>query len=260
MPAPSESAPPPAPGEAGPVVSAGELAEEAPAQRAADVSYGVAARGRWVTVPEWMLNLFTEENVPLSAWGTGFEFFRRKANFDLVLSFSYQNMAPPPGNWLGKGNPPNIDTDYVVLDGLALWSTDISFIWHTNFNDWFGMHYGAGIGIAYVAGDVLRISNGPQCTAANAGDIHQCYPSNIPMPDPSADRLTLQPQATITDVPDTQGNPRQFRDTNKPPVLPIVNLLVGVNFRLPQVRGWEARIEGGFYNAFFLGGAIGYTF
>jgi len=39
-----------------------------------------------------------------------------------------------------------------------------------------------------------------------------------------------------------------------------VNLLVGVDFRLPQVRGWEARIEGGFYDAFFLGGAVGYTF
>jgi hypothetical protein len=26
------------------------------------------------------------------------------------------------------------------------------------------------------------------------------------------------------------------------------------------VRGWEAKIEGGFYNAFFLGGGVGYTF
>ena len=54
MPAPSESGPPPGmpapteatppqPGEAGPVISAGELAEEAPPQRAANLSYGVGA-------------------------------------------------------------------------------------------------------------------------------------------------------------------------------------------------------------------------
>ena len=270
MPAPTESAPPPA-GEAGPVVSAGELAEEAPVQRAADVSYGVAARGRWVSVPGWMLNLFTEQNVPLSSWGSGIEFFRRKANFDLILSFSYQNMSPPDGNWLGKGHPADIDTDYVRFNNLSLLGTDVSFVWHTNFNDWFGMHYGAGIGIAWVRGDILRISNGvPRnadgspgqgpnaCTEQNAGNINQCYPTGV-TPNGS-DTLPLPPQAVITDIPDTQQNPRLFRDGNKPPVLPIVNLLIGVNFRLPQVRGWEARIEGGFYNAFFLGGAVGYTF
>ena len=62
MPAPSEAAPPsamPAPTEAAPsresgarpVVPAGEVAEEAPVQRAADLSYGFGARLRWVTVP-----------------------------------------------------------------------------------------------------------------------------------------------------------------------------------------------------------------
>jgi hypothetical protein len=260
MPAPAESAPPPPPGEAGPVVPAGELTEEAAPRRAPDVSYGVAARGRWVSVPEWFLDVFSDENVPLSSWGTGIEFFRRKGVFDLVLSFSYQNMSPPPGNWLGPGNAANIDTDYVVVNGLALWATDISFIWHSNFTDWFGMHYGGGIGLAYVSGEILRISNGPQCNAMNAGDINQCYPVGV-TPNGS-DTLPLPANLTTpkTDIPDTQQNPRQFRDSNKPPVLPILNAIIGVNFRLPQVRGWEARIEGGFYNAFFVGGAVGYTF
>jgi hypothetical protein len=74
--------------------------------------------------------------------------------------------------------------------------------------------------------------------------------------------LPLPPNLTQprTETPDTPQQPHQFVDKNKPPVLPIVNIVVGVNFRLPQVRGWEARIEGGFYDAFFLGGAVGYTF
>jgi hypothetical protein len=59
---------------------------------------------------------------------------------------------------------------------------------------------------------------------------------------------------------DSPDNPHRFVDGNVPPAVPIVNVVVGVDFRLPQVRGWEAKIEGGFYDAFFLGGAVGYTF
>ncbi len=256
MPAPTESAPP-APGAAGPVVPAGELAEETPVQRQADLSYGVAARLRWVSVPAWMLNLFTKKNVPLSSWGTGIEFFRRKANFDLVLSFSYQNMSPPDGNWLGKGHMANIDTDYVQFDGLALWGVDLGFVWHAPINEWFGIHFGAGIGVAYVAGDILRTSN-TGCNEMNAGDISMCKPLGSTY-NQSSNTLTLN-ASTLSPGPDDPQNPHRFADPNVPPVLPIVNLLFGVNFRLPQVRGWEARLEGGFYNAFFMGGAVGYTF
>ena len=273
MPAPTENPPPaampppaenaaPGTGPAGPVVPAGALAEEAPTQRIADLSWGVAARLRWVSVPGWLLNSFTKQNVPLSSWGTGIEFFRRKANFDLILSFSYQNMSPPPGNWLGKGkeHPAEVDTDYVVFDNLSLLSTDLSFVWHTNFTEWFGIHYGAGIGIAWVRGDILRISDSVGCTEMTAGNINQCYPVGV-MPNGSS-TLPLPSNLTTprTETPDTPQQPHQFVDKNKPPVLPIVNIVVGVNFRLPQVRGWEARIEGGFYDAFFLGGGVGYTF
>ena len=282
MPAPSESAPPPGmpapteatpptPGEAGPVVPAGELAEEAPPQRAANLSYGVSTFLRWVTVPGFMLNLFTKKNVPLSSWGTGFQFFRRKGNFDLVASLTYQDLSPPDGNWLGKGHDADIDTDYVQFDHLAQWGTDISFIWHSMFTEWFGMHYGAGIGIAYIQGTIWRTSNGlardannnPDqsqpgfCTEANAGNVNECFPRNSTPNGEGGRNLSLQ---SLLPGNDQAGDPHRFADGNKPSVLPIINLVVGFDFRLPQVRGWEGRIEGGFYNAFFLGGAVAYTF
>jgi hypothetical protein len=225
--------------------------------RPADLSYGVAARLRWVTVPGWMLNLFTKKNVPLSSWGTGISFFRRKANFDLVVSASYQNMSPPDGNWLGKGHEASADTDYVQFNGLALWGLDVSFVWHTMFNEWFGMHYGAGIGVGIVAGDILRTSDGPQCTDANAGNINQCYPVGVT---PNGGKTLPLTPSILMPGPDNQNDPHRFADPNVPPVLPIVNIVIGFDFRLPQVRGWEATIEGGFYNAFFLGGGVGYTF
>ena len=126
------------------------------------------------------------------------------------------------------------------------------------FTEWFGMHYGAGIGVGIVAGEILRTSNNPaNCREDNAGNINICNPVGS-TPNGSGG-LTLS-QASLMPGPDDPTNPHRFADPNVPPVLPIVNLVVGVDFRLPQVRGWEGKIEGGFYNAFFLGGGVGYTF
>src|SRR4029077_7516652 len=65
-------------------------------------SYGLALRARYVSVPSWMLRVFTTHNVPLSTFGHfGLEVFRRRGKTELVGAISYQNMSPPDGNWLG---------------------------------------------------------------------------------------------------------------------------------------------------------------
>jgi hypothetical protein len=226
--------------------------------RTSNVSYGVAARLRWVSVPAWMLNLFTKKNVPLSSYATALELFRRKGEFDFIVSIGYQNMSPPDGNWLARGHDASIDTDYVQFKGLAMWAVDASFVWHTFFNDWFGMHYGAGIGLGIVTGQMMRTSN-YGCTEANAGDFTVCKPMNITCTAAGCPDAALQRIQGTADQ-DSPTTPRRFVDGNVPPALPIVNVLVGIDFRLPRVRGWEAKIEGGFYDAFFLGGGVGYTF
>jgi hypothetical protein len=234
---------------------AGTLA--ASGQRAANVSYGMGLRLRWVSVPGWMLNLFTKKNVPLSSYSTAVEFFRRKGEFDFILSIGYQNMSPPDGNWLGKGHDPSIDTDYVQFKNVALVGFDLSFVWHTYINDWFGMHYGAGLGVGVVTGHMLRTSDGTGCTDQNAGDYTKCHPIGANCPPSGCTDASL---AALGPGPDSSTTPQRFTDGNVPPALPIVNVLLGVDFRLPRVRGWEAKIEGGFYDAFFLGGGVGYTF
>ena len=115
MPAPAESAPPggmPAPAESGPPAAgrrrpgraAGRARRGAPRTSASLICRTASRRGcDGSPCPAWLLNVFTKKNVPLSSWGTGIEFFRRKANFDLVLSFSYQNMSPPAGELAGQG-------------------------------------------------------------------------------------------------------------------------------------------------------------
>jgi hypothetical protein len=212
-----------------------DLGEELPVQRPADLSYGVAVRAVWVSVPQWLLHPFASQNVPLSSWGTGIQVFRRKGNFDIALSFNYQNMSPPPGNWLGNGNKPLTDTSYLVFNSFALYGIDASFIWHAFFTNWFGMHYGAGVGIGILGGNIQRTKALDQnCTAQNVGDPNQCTHNGV--------NSVTGPLADV------------------PPVVPILNAVLGVDFRVPTLRGWEARIEGGFYDAFFLGGGVGYTF
>jgi hypothetical protein len=210
-----------------------------------EITYGLALRLRYVSVPSWMLGLFTKHNVPLGTLGHyGIEGFRRHGNFDLVLAISYQNMSPPDGNWLGADNPIATQTNYVQFHGLSLISADIAFIWHTRFNDWAGIHYGAGFGVGIVRGSLTR-NLSDNCTEQNIGDLTQCHPAGAVCTSGSCATATL---------------PNQKADPEVPPAVPIVNIVVGADFRVPTIKGWEAKIEGGFYDAFFLGGAVGYTF
>jgi hypothetical protein len=57
------------------------------------------------------------------------------------------------------------------------------------------------------------------------------------------------------------GDPHQFEEHSVPPALPIINVLVGVDGRvpLPNNQALEFRLEGGFFDAFFVGLAMGYV-
>lgn len=258
------AAPPPAAGEPAEVSStsttemlpASALTERA--TRAPNVSYGVALRGRWVSVPKWMLNLFTARNMPLSSYAAALEFMRRKGEFDMIFALGYQGMGPPDGNWLGKNDDAGVETDFVQFRNFGMVTIDAAFVWHSFLNDWFGLHYGAGLGLGIVTGNMLRTSNAG-CTSANAGDLSQCHPQGVMCGPNGCNEQQLADTMNNTGM-DQPNNPRRFADPNVPPVVPIVNVVVGLDFRLPRVRGWEAKIEGGFYNAFFLGGGVGYTF
>lgn len=229
------------------------------AQAAADVvRYGVGLRmPRWVSVPSWFLGLFTEENVGLSTFGSvGVEFLRRRGDFDIVFGLGYQNMAPPDGNWLGKSKDPSVDTDFVQFRDFAMIGVDVAFVQRRMFTRYFGIHYGAGLGLALVRGEILRISNSDQCTKANAGNEALCRP--LPCPPSGCNEAMLK--ATEGGVDGGPTMPARFRDSNVPGAIPILNMALGVDLRLPELPGFEAKLEGGFYNAFFVGLGFAYIF
>ena len=245
---PSEP-PPEEPGSGAPVVST-----DAPTGPS-EVAYGAGARLRWVSVPGWLLGLFTKQNQSLSSYGVAGEFFRRKGDMDIMVGLSYQSMGPPDGNWLGKGKDASLDTDLVQFRNFGFVGFDATFIWRTVISEYVAFRYGAGLGVAIMTGEMLRTS-AAGCTEQNAADTRVCKPSFCPATG-CTEQLLAGSMGRVDNGP---GDPHRFKVGNVPAAIPILNLVTGLDFHIPQAKGLELRLEGGFYNAFFLGMAAGYLF
>jgi hypothetical protein len=233
--------------------------------------FGFAVRSRYVSVPAWFLGLFTKENTTLSTLGHfGAEFLHRKGNRDIAVGVSWQNMSPPDGNWLGAGKQGYKDVDYVQFKDLQMWGIDATFIWHNNFNEYIGVHYGAGLGLGILTGKILRTSAGTGETTdidcvTKPGDETKCFPKlkTGPIPGcPSGPCSESALQGTESNqARDSAGAPNRFPETSVPGAIPILNFLAGVDVRSPDVPGLEFRLpEIGFYNAFYIGMGVNYLF
>jgi hypothetical protein len=221
------------------------------------VRYGVGVRlPRLVSVPSWLLGAFFTESVPLTSFGSyGLELIRRKPGFDMVLGLAFQNMSPGDGNWLGRGKNAGIDTDLVQFRNFSLLAVDLGFVGRWSLSQYFGWRYGAGFGVAVVRGELLRISNA-NCTPENAGDERRCRPSFCPEAGCTESRL----QASEGGIDLGPGQPARYREPDVPGAVPIVHFSLGLDLHLPRFPGFEARLEGGFYDAFFLGLGWSYIF
>jgi hypothetical protein len=242
---------------------AGTVAAPAAVKDPNAAQYGLAFRARWISVPSWFLGLFTQKNVPLSSYSVGLEGYRRKVDRDdphrtweLAVGIGFQDMSMPDGYWLGKGKNASVDTDLVQAKNFGLITMDAAFVSRQYFSRYFGIHYGAGLGLAVVRGKILRTSARP--SPDGKGFVVGSNPA-APICDTSAkcneDALTRS-QGTG----DQWNDPHRFEETSVPGAIPIINLLFGVDFPIPDAKGLEFRLEGGFFDAFFVGGAAGYVF
>jgi hypothetical protein len=284
MPAAAEASPSAAPAASEPVAgepTAAPATEEAPTVAAAAAPkvpemghYGVAARWRWVTVPGWFLGLFTQKNVALSTFNCfALEGIWRKHDredhnrtWEIMVSIGYQNMSPPDGYWLGKGKDITIDTDLVQAKGLGLITMDAAYVLRQYFSPYFGIHYGAGLGLGVVRGKVMRTS--AVCDPAT-GECHvELSQTNASTGKPDVHcGHAGEPACTERDLANSEGLPdrgpngaQRFQETSVPSALPIINLLFGLDFPVPDAKGLEFHLEGGFYDAFFLGLSAGYVY
>lgn len=218
-------------------------------QEAAAARWGVGARFRVTSVPNWLLGLFLKESHPLTSYAAGLEFFRRSGSFDLVLGVGYQPLSPADGNWLGKGQDASTQTDYLQFRGLGAVTFDAAFIMHTDFNDVVGIHYGGGIGLGVIKGRLLRTSNGTPGCATAPGDTTRCYP--VACPSGPCTEAQLVNTEGGTDSPNT---PSRFSDNHVPTAYPIVNLVTGLDVRVPNLPGFALKLDFGFFFPTFFGG------
>lgn len=216
------------------------------------VEYGLGFQFRGIFVPSWFLNAFLNTSTPLNSVAMGGEFVRRKGNFDLVGSINFGFYSPEDGNYMAKNKSYERDVDYIQFRDLNLLAFDVAFIWHHDFNPWISLVYGAGLGFGVVLGDIYRISNSG-CTPENVGDTSQCYPRGMDR----AHQEEWLTQNTCTG-PDSPENPCLYREEGVWPVVPIVHLLLGVNFKINDQM--SLRVDTGFHDAFYFGATGHYFF
>ena len=252
-----------------PAKSAGEPAKGEPpaptvaAKPKAHANLGAGMHIRGLFVPTWFLNLFLDASTPLNSMALGGEFVRRKGNFDIVASVNFGFYSPQDGNYLGNGKNPAVDTDYIQFRGLNLLAFDVAFIGHHYFLPWLSLVYGAGLGFGVVLGDIYRISDHTgNCNSDNIGDFGKCNPVD-PTDTASLARWNEDRDKWLADAPkcsskDSPDAPCQYREEDVWPVIPIVHLLVGVNFKINEQ--FSVRVDGGFHDAFYVGAAGHYFF
>lgn len=268
---PAESQAPPA--EAAVAAAADALmSEEAPPPMApVDAPhFGGAFRSRWVSVPHWVLSSFTQASQSVSSYSVAIEAYRRKRDEDnpnrfweVSLAVGYQNMSAPDGNWLVKNRNPAVDTDWVQFkNNFGFWTIDLSFIQRQFFNDVFGIHYGAGLGLTIVQGDILRTSSSSACTDANVGNPALCRPRVCTSLAAGCTEAELKSSEGPPDTGSGPGGDHRFREGSVPGAIPALTLLTGVDFRIPQAPGLELRIDAGLFDflVLFIGGGVAYIF
>ena len=230
---------------------------DARTQDANGVRYGLAVRARWITVPSWLLGVFLDQSKSLSSYTTGIEGFRRSGDFDFVLGVSWQALSPPDGNWLGKGKNPALDTDYLQFKSFGAISVDAAFILRTELNPYVHLRYGGGIGIGITTGKMLQTSAGTPGCAASPGDTTKCYP--ILSPPCAAGPCTESELKNSEGNTDSPQSGSRFKSTDIPAVYPIVNLVTGLDFKIPNADGLEIKVDVGyFFPYFFVGGGVAY--
>jgi hypothetical protein len=211
------------------------LPEDWAEEQATKARWGVGARGRYFFIPTAVLNLFMDHSTALNTFSVGAEVVRSKGDLDIVFSLDYSDGSPPDGLYLEQGDDPAVFgqyPDYTEFDGLALLSVDASFIWHANITKQIQFRYGAGLGIGVVLGTIYQTDTmcPPGTTADNLDNENFC-----------------------TRVPGTR-----HESDDVPPVLPVVNVLLGFRFKLADQVA--INLEGGFRDGFFVGLGTTYVF
>ncbi len=245
----------PAPAAASAPVEKRPLASDEPS-----TPYQLGARIRGIFVTQAMLSPFLVQSTSLESVSVGIEFVYRRPKYDVVTSLDFSWLDVHDGNYLAVNHPPDTDTQFTQFKNLSFISADVSIIGHSDVTRWLELRYGGGLGLGIVLGDVLLTHDsgdmGVPCTVGTAGNLAACHPIGVDLTSPQREQQLKATENGATK--DTSGDPHRHITSDTPPVMGVVNLLVGARFKLP--KKWTAQVEVGFRDAIFVGAGVHYLF
>ena len=219
-------------------------------------THQLGVRARYIFVTKAMLSPFLNANTgtQMNSYSLGLEYIYRKPgkSWDVVTSVDFSWLSVDDGNYLGAGHDPTLDTHYTQFRNLSFISADVSIIgWH-KFLPWLELRYGGGLGIGYVPGDVLITTNGHAVhrRQRQRPDARAIRPSPARSSASRRRRKKRRCRRSMNGGTDTNVTPhRHYGD--KPPVMGVLNLLVGLRFYPTEhlAINWEI----GFRDAMFTG-------
>ena len=194
-----------------------------------DAKLGLGVRMRYIHIPARAIELFVERSAGSGSHpGIGFELIREKGDMAFTLGFEYESIAPRNGIYIEKGDAiPEDPVDDVEFKDFTWASVDVSFIGQQKIiGEWLALRYGAGLGVGYIMGDMLRTD--ATCVSE---DVDSCQR-----------------------VPGAPSEPEK----DMPPVFPIVNVLMGLQLR--PFDNVAINIEGGIRTVPFVGTTMAFLF
>ncbi len=201
-------------------LSALQVPEKKMAQPGARKTVGVHVR--YVTLPNWMLDLFFEDHPTIQGQSVGAELvIERGAGNALVIEVDYTGIEVPATNWREPGDDPS-QARYMEWSGLGLVSADITYRRTTWLSPRFGLYAGGGLGLGVTVGSGKEIPVLPTCDEPIAACPHW-------------DRVGAQ-------------------ESSLPSVWPVLHMQTGMEIRM--VGPASLRLEAGFRDVVYVGGGF----
>jgi hypothetical protein len=194
------------------------------------IHWGFGVRAGTRAVPSVGLDIIYDIHPSLKeTLGTSFglEVIHRKGVVDLKLGISFEDYSGSEGegDQFLKNNQ-GVDELEFIQNSLQLISFDLNVVGSSKITNWWHLLYGAGIGVSIVRGDIVRTDSFA--------------------PDP-ADPNTRRPCNGVGDPAitcfDQNFSERNDPEGSLPPVVPALNMLLGMRFDLSKNVAF--RVEGG---------------
>ncbi|MBN1334433.1 MAG: hypothetical protein JXB39_00575 [Deltaproteobacteria bacterium] len=233
-----------------------EATAETP-ERTRDYLMEVNFRGRWLSVPDSILDIwFSNEDSDVAltnwprpqvrAWSAGLEYVIRNDSANGIFYFEYVGSLIDEGYWDDIDDPPDYgDGQYLVPDRLGLLTLGADYAQEFHATEWLSFLIGGGLGILKVTGQMTLWRPG---TVENPGEnLNDPYCSEGSIANPRSPAYERYAAGCGDDGAKAI-----------PPVLPIVDLNAGVRFHIGDRA--NLRIEGGLHDLLYVGVATGVVF